>query len=69
MTRAKVSGDCRMTANNPPQASTHNRATTPNAVIHVRFPDLRFLSKLSFPKNFFHQSDAIIGTVTEGSII
>jgi hypothetical protein len=49
MTRAKVSGDCRIIANNAPQASTHNRASTPNAVTNALLTDLRFAFKSFVP--------------------
>ncbi len=45
MTRAKVSGDCRMIANNAPQAKTHKSAITPNVASNFLRTDPRFAVK------------------------
>jgi hypothetical protein len=47
MTRAKVSGDCRMTANSAPQANTHKSAITPNVASSFLRTDPRFAVKRS----------------------
>jgi len=44
MTRANVSGDCLMITNSEVQASTHNRANTPNTASNF-LAELRFESE------------------------
>ncbi len=44
MKRAKVSGDCRIIANSPPQANTHSKAITINVVTKTCLV-LRFVFK------------------------
>jgi hypothetical protein len=73
MTRANLSGDCRMTVNNDVQASTHNRASAPKTVSHTFLVDLRFVSegigRDKIIRSYPQQSDAIIEIAKGRSII
>ncbi len=43
MTPANVSGGCRITSNNAPQASIHNTANTPNTRVSALLTDFHFM--------------------------
>ena len=57
MTRAKFSGDCRMTAYNAPQAATHKSASMANAATNRLLSDLAFALRTIVPTNFIDPSE------------